>query len=265
MAQQIRRQKVRLKTSLRETPVAWRHEVACAWACHSATVSGTKVNINTRNAAKEWGRAWKGIWQKTRYKSWYRLIACVCKSPLLVPKNIPLLLLKSQRRLRIRSVGRYGRWYCIAPGQNINCDSGHAIFEATHRHGSHIAGKDAVNPCRWFYRQCEYRPARSSRRYRKGFEESFRWQGLPMISSVSCPEERRCHLWFCERNNGKIQTRNTTSKTMNHMKKEYIIYKLSLKRCPSCKSIMNLPKIYDEAWFAHEDGTGVQGLTKIKT
>lgn len=35
----------------------------------------------------------------------------------------------------------------IAPGANINYDSGHAIFEATHGTAPAIAGKNAVNPC----------------------------------------------------------------------------------------------------------------------
>lgn len=35
----------------------------------------------------------------------------------------------------------------IAPGANINYDSGHAIFEATHGTAPNIAGKDVVNPC----------------------------------------------------------------------------------------------------------------------
>lgn len=35
----------------------------------------------------------------------------------------------------------------IAPGANINYDSGHAIFEATHGTAPNIAGKDTVNPC----------------------------------------------------------------------------------------------------------------------
>ncbi|MDR0757472.1 MAG: NADP-dependent isocitrate dehydrogenase [Tannerella sp.] len=34
----------------------------------------------------------------------------------------------------------------IAPGANINCDSGHAIFEATHGTAPDIAGKDIANP-----------------------------------------------------------------------------------------------------------------------
>lgn len=35
----------------------------------------------------------------------------------------------------------------IAPGANINYDSGHAIFEATHGTAPNIAGKGVVNPC----------------------------------------------------------------------------------------------------------------------
>lgn len=35
----------------------------------------------------------------------------------------------------------------IAPGANINYDSGHAIFEATHGTAPDIAGKNIVNPC----------------------------------------------------------------------------------------------------------------------
>lgn len=35
----------------------------------------------------------------------------------------------------------------IAPGANINYDSGHAIFEATHGTAPNIAGNDIVNPC----------------------------------------------------------------------------------------------------------------------
>ena len=35
----------------------------------------------------------------------------------------------------------------IAPGANINYDSGHAIFEATHGTAPNIAGKNVVNPC----------------------------------------------------------------------------------------------------------------------
>lgn len=35
----------------------------------------------------------------------------------------------------------------IAPGANINYDSGHAIFEATHGTAPAIAGKNVVNPC----------------------------------------------------------------------------------------------------------------------
>lgn len=35
----------------------------------------------------------------------------------------------------------------IAPGANINYNSGHAIFEATHGTAPNIAGKDIVNPC----------------------------------------------------------------------------------------------------------------------
>lgn len=35
----------------------------------------------------------------------------------------------------------------IAPGANINYDSGYAIFEATHGTAPDIAGKDCVNPC----------------------------------------------------------------------------------------------------------------------
>ena len=35
----------------------------------------------------------------------------------------------------------------IAPGANINYQTGHAIFEATHGTAPNIAGKDMVNPC----------------------------------------------------------------------------------------------------------------------
>ena len=35
----------------------------------------------------------------------------------------------------------------IAPGANINYESGHAIFEATHGTAPNIAGKNLVNPC----------------------------------------------------------------------------------------------------------------------
>ncbi len=35
----------------------------------------------------------------------------------------------------------------IAPGANINYDTGHAIFEATHGTAPDIAGKDLANPC----------------------------------------------------------------------------------------------------------------------
>jgi isocitrate dehydrogenase len=35
----------------------------------------------------------------------------------------------------------------IAPGANINYNSGHAIFEATHGTAPNIAGKNVVNPC----------------------------------------------------------------------------------------------------------------------
>ena len=35
----------------------------------------------------------------------------------------------------------------IAPGANINYNTGHAIFEATHGTAPNIAGKDVVNPC----------------------------------------------------------------------------------------------------------------------
>ena len=35
----------------------------------------------------------------------------------------------------------------IAPGANINYDSGYAIFEATHGSAPNIAGKNVVNPC----------------------------------------------------------------------------------------------------------------------
>ena len=35
----------------------------------------------------------------------------------------------------------------IAPGANINYQTGHAIFEATHGTAPDIAGKDIVNPC----------------------------------------------------------------------------------------------------------------------
>jgi isocitrate dehydrogenase len=35
----------------------------------------------------------------------------------------------------------------IAPGANINYDTGHAIFEATHGTAPDIAGRDLVNPC----------------------------------------------------------------------------------------------------------------------
>lgn len=35
----------------------------------------------------------------------------------------------------------------IAPGANINYETGHAIFEATHGTAPSIAGKDIVNPC----------------------------------------------------------------------------------------------------------------------
>ena len=35
----------------------------------------------------------------------------------------------------------------IAPGANINYQTGHAIFEATHGTAPNIAGKDIVNPC----------------------------------------------------------------------------------------------------------------------
>ncbi|MDR1343881.1 MAG: NADP-dependent isocitrate dehydrogenase [Tannerellaceae bacterium] len=34
----------------------------------------------------------------------------------------------------------------IAPGANINCDTGHAIFEATHGTAPNIAGKNTANP-----------------------------------------------------------------------------------------------------------------------
>src|SRR5699024_12848202 len=34
----------------------------------------------------------------------------------------------------------------IAPGANINCDTGHAIFEATHGTAPKYAGLDKVNP-----------------------------------------------------------------------------------------------------------------------
>ena len=35
----------------------------------------------------------------------------------------------------------------IAPGSNINYETGHAIFEATHGIAPDIAGQDVVNPC----------------------------------------------------------------------------------------------------------------------
>ena len=35
----------------------------------------------------------------------------------------------------------------IAPGANINYNTGHAIFEATHGTAPDIAGKDVANPC----------------------------------------------------------------------------------------------------------------------
>lgn len=35
----------------------------------------------------------------------------------------------------------------IAPGANINYQTGHAIFEATHGTAPNIAGQDVVNPC----------------------------------------------------------------------------------------------------------------------
>ena len=35
----------------------------------------------------------------------------------------------------------------IAPGANINYQTGHAIFEATHGTAPNIAGKNVVNPC----------------------------------------------------------------------------------------------------------------------
>ena len=35
----------------------------------------------------------------------------------------------------------------IAPGANINYQTGHAIFEATHGIAPDIAGKNIVNPC----------------------------------------------------------------------------------------------------------------------
>ena len=35
----------------------------------------------------------------------------------------------------------------IAPGANLNYQTGHAIFEATHGTAPNIAGKDIVNPC----------------------------------------------------------------------------------------------------------------------
>ena len=35
----------------------------------------------------------------------------------------------------------------IAPGANINYNTGHAIFEATHGTAPDIAGKNIVNPC----------------------------------------------------------------------------------------------------------------------
>ena len=35
----------------------------------------------------------------------------------------------------------------IAPGANINYDSGYAIFEATHGTAPNIAGKNVGNPC----------------------------------------------------------------------------------------------------------------------
>ena len=35
----------------------------------------------------------------------------------------------------------------ISPGANINYQTGHAIFEATHGTAPNIAGKDIVNPC----------------------------------------------------------------------------------------------------------------------
>ena len=35
----------------------------------------------------------------------------------------------------------------IAPGANINYDTGHAIFEATHGTAPSLAGKNVANPC----------------------------------------------------------------------------------------------------------------------
>ena len=55
--------------------------------------------------------------------------------------------LKPQRRLRIRPTGGHGSGIGIAPGANINYQTGHAIFEATHGTAPNIAGKDVVNPC----------------------------------------------------------------------------------------------------------------------
>lgn len=60
----------------------------------------------------------------------------------------------------------------IAPGANINYDSGHAIFEATHGTAPNIAGKNVVNPCSLILSavmMLEYIGlARTRRSYRRG-------------------------------------------------------------------------------------------------
>ena len=51
-----------------------------------------------------------------------------------------------QRRLHLRRARCVCRRIGIAPGANINYDTGHAIFEATHGTAPKYAGQDKVNP-----------------------------------------------------------------------------------------------------------------------
>ena len=53
---------------------------------------------------------------------------------------------ESKRGLYLRCPGRSGRRHYIAPGANINYETGHAIFEATHGTAPKYAGLDKVNP-----------------------------------------------------------------------------------------------------------------------
>ncbi len=73
---------------------------------------------------------------------------------LLAPENFQVVALTNLNGdyadLLAAQVGGIG----ISPGANINYQTGHAIFEATHGTAPDIAGKDLANPCSLLLSAC---------------------------------------------------------------------------------------------------------------